>query len=162
LGKLYEALLNSYVGLQYDLYNEQLQVKRRCNNRKKSCKGIRFSFHQKKLRIRKNTFTILTMHDLFNQPAERHYNNAASAAMETPTNQRRWNNQCKRLYDALMTGKGISNKGAQAYLEYHIGDLNRRVKDLRDGYHIPVKFRVIEGGYHEFYLEETYIKAHAH
>ena len=66
-------------------------------------------------------------------------------------NTARFSKQCKKIYDILKSGERLTVK--KAILEYNIGDLRRRIKDLQDTHKIPIKRRRIEGHFKEYWLE---------
>lgn len=73
----------------------------------------------------------------------------------TPENQEyldknvlRLSKQCEKVWGILCTGKRLTVR--EAMLTYNIGDLRRRIKDLKDqGYEIGAKR--LEGGYKEYF-----------
>ena len=65
-------------------------------------------------------------------------------------NKDRFSNQCKRVYDALMRGERLTT--SKALLEYGIGDLRRRVKDLKDTWKVPIESELITGKYKEYFI----------
>ena len=58
--------------------------------------------------------------------------------------------QCKVVYEALLRGERLTT--ASALIEYGIGDLRRRVKDLKDIWNIPVESKLIDSRFKEYYL----------
>ena len=58
--------------------------------------------------------------------------------------------QCKKVYDLLKSGKRLTVRDAMLY--HGIGDLRRRVKDLRDNANVNVQSRMIGKGFKEYYL----------
>ena len=68
----------------------------------------------------------------------------------------KFNNQCKILMEYFLTGKTLTFK--EAFINLNISDLRRRVKDLKDVYNVPVKDRMLTGGFKEWYLDQDYIK----
>ena len=67
-------------------------------------------------------------------------------------NRERLNNQCRKVLTLLEQGKRLTV--VDAVMFYQIGDLRRRVKDLRD-FGIQVKDRHIGGGRKEYFLEQA-------
>lgn len=65
-------------------------------------------------------------------------------------NQKRFSNQCRIVYDALLRGEKLTTGYAQA--KYEIGDLRARIRDLIN-FDIPVKKKLLKGRYKEYYLE---------
>lgn len=58
--------------------------------------------------------------------------------------------QCKFLLDAFMRGESLTN--AEGLLLYGIGDMRRRVKDLRDaGY--KIKDTISHGRFKKYFIE---------
>lgn len=59
--------------------------------------------------------------------------------------------QCKLVHDALKRGERLTTH--EALLKYNIGDLRRRVKDLKDIYGIPVLSSYVPGTrFKQYYL----------
>ena len=65
-------------------------------------------------------------------------------------NQPKFSNQCKIVHDAFLRGEKLTT--AKALIKYGIGDLRRRVKDLKDTWNIPVESRKIDGNFKEYFL----------
>lgn len=66
-------------------------------------------------------------------------------------NEKEFTKQCKIVHDALLRGEKLTTH--DALLKYHIGDLRRRVKDLKDIYGIPVLSRYVTGTrFKEYFL----------
>lgn len=65
-------------------------------------------------------------------------------------NEKHLSNQCRILFDALKRGEKLTTGGA--LIQYRIGDLRRRVKDLRDA-GIQVKDKLLENRFKEYYLD---------
>lgn len=66
----------------------------------------------------------------------------------------KFNRQCRKVYDLLMEGVRLTN--AEALIKYGIGDVRRRVKDLRDFAGIEIQDRWIEGNgrkFKEYFIE---------
>lgn len=62
-----------------------------------------------------------------------------------------FSNQCKIVYEALLRGERLTT--AKALLKYGIGDLRRRIKDLKDNWNVPVKDEYQEGTrFKEYFL----------
>lgn len=64
-------------------------------------------------------------------------------------NEKHLSNQCRILYEALRRGERLTT--GEALLKYRIGDLRRRIKDLRDG-GIQVRDRLLENRFKEYFL----------
>ncbi|WP_445453127.1 helix-turn-helix domain-containing protein [Flavobacterium sp. 25HG05S-40] len=58
--------------------------------------------------------------------------------------------QCKTLYKAFMRGERLTT--TRALIDYGIGDLRRRVKDLIDNYGVHVDKETKEGRYKEYFI----------
>lgn len=67
----------------------------------------------------------------------------------------KFNRQCRKVYELLMEGVRLTN--AEALIKYGIGDVRRRVKDLRDFAGVPIKDRWIEWNgrkFKEYFIEQ--------
>lgn len=64
-------------------------------------------------------------------------------------NEKRLSRQCRVLYEALLRGERLTT--TDGILKYGIGDLRRRIKDLRDS-GIEVKDKLIANRFKEYYL----------
>jgi hypothetical protein len=58
--------------------------------------------------------------------------------------------QCQIVYDALLRGEKLTT--SNALIQYGIGDLRRRIKDLKDIWNIPVKDHYVKGKFKEYFL----------
>jgi hypothetical protein len=65
-------------------------------------------------------------------------------------NKREFSKQCKIVYEALLRGERLTT--TEALLKYQIGDLRRRIKDLKDIWNIPVQDEYVKGKFKEYYL----------
>lgn len=66
-------------------------------------------------------------------------------------NKKAFTNQCAIVYDALKRGERLTTHSA--LLIYKVGDLRRRIKDLKDIYGIPVKSEYKSGTrFKEYFL----------
>lgn len=65
-------------------------------------------------------------------------------------NKEKFSNQCRIVYEALLNGERLTT--TKALLKYKIGDLRRRIKDLKDVWNIPIESEMIEGNYKEYYI----------
>ena len=65
-------------------------------------------------------------------------------------NKKRINRRCEQVLSILRTGKRLTVLGAA--IEYGITSLPRRIKDLRDMKGIPIKDRLIDGKFKEYFL----------
>lgn len=61
-----------------------------------------------------------------------------------------FSNQCRIVYEAMKRGERLTT--TDALIKYGIGDLRRRVKDLRDNYKIDVKSELQENRFKTYYL----------
>ena len=85
----------------------------------------------------------------FNKPIVHKENNKESQEY-FEHNGKRFSKQCETIYRAFLKGERLTTMSA--YLNYKIGDLRRRVKDLKDTYGVDVKSKYIDGRYKEYYL----------
>lgn len=60
------------------------------------------------------------------------------------------NNQCDIVYGALLSGEQLTVRSAM--IKYGIGDLRRRIKDLRDFRGIDIKTKLLEGRFKIYFL----------
>lgn len=65
-------------------------------------------------------------------------------------NKKAFSRQCRIVYEALLRGERLTT--TKALIEYGIGDLRRRIKDLKDIWNIPVKDQYIDGKFKEYFL----------
>lgn len=65
------------------------------------------------------------------------------------SNEKHLSRQCKILYEALERGERLTTVGA--LINYRIGDLRARIRDLRNT-GIPVKDKLLEGRFKEYFL----------
>jgi len=66
-------------------------------------------------------------------------------------NEKRFRGQCKTIMDAFKRGEKLTV--VKAMQKYRIGDLRRRIKDLKDNYEVKnIKSRMIGHGFKEWYL----------
>lgn len=79
-----------------------------------------------------------------------HIENKISNQEHFERNKDLFSNQCRIVYQALLRGEKLTT--TKALLEYGIGDLRRRCKDLRDMWNVPVQSEFIEGRYKEYFL----------
>lgn len=79
-----------------------------------------------------------------------HNENTVTNQQHFEANKDKFSNQCRTVYDALMRGERLTTAGA--LLKYKIGDLRRRVKDLKDIWNVPVESEVIKGNYKEYFI----------
>ena len=79
-----------------------------------------------------------------------HIENKVSNQEHFEANKDKFSNQCRLVYEALLRGEKLTT--AKALIDYGIGDLRRRCKDLRDIWNVPVESNYVEGRYKEYYL----------
>jgi len=79
-----------------------------------------------------------------------HIENNAESQQIFEANERKFSNQCQIVYDALLRGERLTT--ALALIKYNIGDLRRRVKDLKDIFKVPVQSEIQKGGFKEYFL----------
>ncbi len=66
-------------------------------------------------------------------------------------NVKHFTKQCAIVHEALQKGERLTTH--DALLKYHVGDLRRRVKDLKDIYGIPVQSEYVNGSrYKQYFL----------
>ncbi|TDO66944.1 helix-turn-helix protein [Flavobacterium chryseum] len=79
-----------------------------------------------------------------------HYENKISNQEHFERNKERFSNQCRIVYEALLRGERLTT--TKALIDYQIGDLRRRIKDLKDIWNVPISWEYKEGKYKEFFL----------
>ncbi len=79
-----------------------------------------------------------------------HKENNAESQSIFEVNKDRFSRQCQIVYDALMRGERLTT--TIALVEYEVGDLRRRIKDLKDMWNIPIQSELIKGKYKEYYI----------
>lgn len=79
-----------------------------------------------------------------------HKENNTESQKHFEANTDHFSNQCKIVFEALMRGERLTT--AKALIEYGVGDLRRRVKDLIDMWNVPVQSEFIKGKYKEYYI----------
>ena len=65
-------------------------------------------------------------------------------------NEDHFSNQCRIVYEALKRGERLTT--GNALTKYGIGDLRRRIKDLRDMHHIPIRTELLQNRFKEYFL----------
>lgn len=80
-----------------------------------------------------------------------HQENNIESQRHFDENKDKFSKQCKIVYEALLRGERLTT--AKALIEYGIGDLRRRIKDLKDIWKVPVQSEYVENRYKEFYLK---------
>mgnify|MGYP003579928694 CR=1 FL=1 len=81
-----------------------------------------------------------------------HIENKISNQEHFEANKDRFSNQCRIVYEALLRGERLTT--TTALLKYHIGDLRRRIKDLKDMWNVPVEADMVQGKFKEYYLNQ--------
>lgn len=79
-----------------------------------------------------------------------HIENNSESQAHFEANKDKFNRQCRIVYQALIRGERLTT--AKALIKYGVGDLRRRVKDLRDYWDVPIQSTLIEGRYKEYFL----------
>jgi hypothetical protein len=80
-----------------------------------------------------------------------HFENNIESQNNFDANIDKFSNQCKIVFKALLRGEKLTT--TKALLEYGIGDLRRRVKDLKDMWNVPVECRYVDGRFKEYFLK---------
>lgn len=80
-----------------------------------------------------------------------HVENKISNQEHFERNKEKFSNQCKIVYEALLRGERLTT--TKALLNYGIGDLRRRCKDLRDMWNVPIESNYVDGRYKEYFLK---------
>lgn len=88
----------------------------------------------------------------FNKPI-RHQENNPESQFIYEENEPKLRGQCKTVYEALKNGERLTT--AKALIKYGIGDLRRRIKDLKDHYNIKITDEVVSGGYKEWFIPQN-------
>lgn len=65
-------------------------------------------------------------------------------------NKDKFSKQCKLVYEALLRGEKLTT--TKALIDYKIGDLRRRIKDLKDTWNVPIQDHYVDGKFKEYYL----------
>lgn len=65
-------------------------------------------------------------------------------------NKDKFSKQCKIVFEAFLRGERLTT--TSALLTYGIGDLRRRVKDLKDMWGVDVKSELCENRFKEYFL----------
>lgn len=79
-----------------------------------------------------------------------HIENKVSNQEHFEANKSKFSNQCKIVYEALLRGERLTT--TTSLINYRIGDLRRRIKDLKDMWNVPIESRFIDGKFKEYYL----------
>lgn len=88
----------------------------------------------------------------FSKPIiHRENNNTSQKSFEE--NEPKFRGQCKTIMEAFKRGERLST--FKAMTEYKIGDLRRRIKDLKDNYGVTnIVDETMSGGFKEWYLQK--------
>ncbi|MBF7090488.1 hypothetical protein IUY40_02870 [Flavobacterium sp. ALJ2] len=79
-----------------------------------------------------------------------HIENKVSNQEHFERNKENFSNQCRIVYEALLKGERLTT--TKALIDYKIGDLRRRIKDLKDIWNVPISSEYKEGKYKEYFL----------
>ena len=79
-----------------------------------------------------------------------HIENKISNPEHFEANKDKFSNQCKLVYEAILRGEKLTT--AKALIEYGIGDLRRRIKDLKDTWNVPISDQYVKGKFKEYFL----------
>lgn len=81
----------------------------------------------------------------------KHYENLPENQRHFNKNKKHFSRQCTVVLNALKRGERLTT--VSALMKYKIGDLRRRIKDLRDYHNIDVKSSFVPGTrFKEYYL----------
>lgn len=80
-----------------------------------------------------------------------HNENNIESQRHFEANKDRFSKQCRIVYEALLRGEKLTT--TQALINYGIGDLRRRIKDLKDIWNIEIESEYVEGKFKEYYLK---------
>lgn len=81
-----------------------------------------------------------------------HRHNNQASQQQYDNNKEHYLSQVNKVKNLLLSGEVLTTK--KALVKYDIGDLRRRVKDLRDN-NIDVRDRLIEGRFKEYYILQS-------
>jgi hypothetical protein len=79
-----------------------------------------------------------------------HIENKISNQEHFEANKDRLSHQCRVVYEALLRGERLTT--TSALIIYRIGDLRRRIKDLKDIWNVPIKDQYVDGKFKEYFL----------
>lgn len=85
-----------------------------------------------------------------------HYENNISNQEHFERNKEKFSNQCRIVYEALLKGERLTT--TKALIDYKIGDLRRRIKDLKDIWNVPVESQLVDGHYKEYFITNVPFK----
>ena len=89
----------------------------------------------------------------FTKPIIHRENNPLSQAI-FEANERAFRGQCKTIMEAFLRGEKLTT--TKALIKYGIGDLRRRIKDLKDIYGVVgLEFELINGRFKEWSLNKV-------
>lgn len=80
-----------------------------------------------------------------------HIENTAENQKQFEKNKKQLSRQCQIVYDAFLRGEKLTT--STALIKYGVGDLRRRVKDLKDIWNIPVEDQYLYGRFKEYFLK---------
>ena len=87
----------------------------------------------------------------FTQPIIHRENNLTSQG-NFEANEPKFRGQCKTIMDAFKRGERLTTLSAM--VNYGIGDLRRRIKDLKDNYNVKgITDETKKGGFKEWHLK---------
>lgn len=79
-----------------------------------------------------------------------HQENNIDSQKHFEANKEKFSNQCKLVYEALLRGEKLTT--TYALIHYGIGDLRRRIKDLKDMWEVPILDHYVDGKFKEYFL----------
>lgn len=86
----------------------------------------------------------------FNNPIVHSENNPESQAI-FDENEPKFRGQCKTIMEAFKRGEKLTT--TKALIKYGIGDLRRRIKDLKDNYNVDtINEEKLKGGYKQWFI----------
>lgn len=82
-----------------------------------------------------------------------HVENKTSNQEHFERNKEKFSKQCRIVYEALLRGEKLTT--TSALLDYKIGDLRRRIKDLKDIWNVPISDHYVDGKFKQYYIKLT-------
>lgn len=82
-----------------------------------------------------------------------HVENKTSNQEHFERNKDKFSKQCRIVYEALLRGEKLTT--TSALLDYKIGDLRRRIKDLKDIWNVPISDHYVDGKFKQYYIKLT-------
>jgi hypothetical protein len=79
-----------------------------------------------------------------------HQENNIESQRHFEANKERFSKQCRIVFEALLRGERLTT--TSALINYGIGDLRRRIKDLKDTWKVDIKSDLRSDRFKEFYL----------